>query len=143
MSYLRGKQGELGKSIVKNPNGTNQHHNEVKYKSYTKPPIKGKLAAEHRVSSATIANDMAYARSVDTVAQAVGPEARQTLLAREGKVGRLESLMQRNMDVVRICTIDNLPRQGHTLRCGTPHDTPDIFLIGANTCHGQAFLGTS
>jgi protein gp37 len=90
MSYLRGKQGEYEKSVVKNPHGTNQHNTEVWRKSYAKPRTKEKLATEHHVSPKTIDNDMAYARSVDAVAQAVGPEARQTLLAREGKVGRQE-----------------------------------------------------
>jgi len=89
VSYLRGKQGEQEKKVVRNKDGVNQY-TVVKDQNDPKPDtVAAKLAEQHKVGEATIKRDMAFARNVDTVAAAV-PEAKQALLARDAKVGKQE-----------------------------------------------------
>jgi hypothetical protein len=80
ISYYRGGQYNLYKR-------------QGKRTDVTSPQSEGKLpstaerfATGHHVSVATIERDGSYARDVDLIAEAVGPEARQSLLARETKV---------------------------------------------------------
>jgi hypothetical protein len=82
ISYFRGKQYEMQKQQGKRTDLTS-HQSDGKL-----PNAVETLAAHHKVGTATIERDGAYARAIDTIAEAVGPEARQTLLAREARVGR-------------------------------------------------------
>jgi protein gp37 len=80
ISYLRGKQYLQEKHTTGRPekNGT------------TFVPLRTdeKLAEEHKVARQTIRNDAQYATAIDTVAQAIGPQARKTILARDTKVAK-------------------------------------------------------
>ena len=91
ISYFRGKQYDLQKKVSrgggdhKSPEAHDQKpHNEVFDNTAQR------LAVQHKVSKATIERDAAYARNIDTLADTIGPEARQTLLAREAKVSQHE-----------------------------------------------------
>jgi protein gp37 len=75
-SYLRGKQAEAEKSRRDIP------------KEYSN--IQDRLARSHHVTQGAISKDAKFARSVDAIASAAGPEARQTILARDTKLGRQE-----------------------------------------------------
>jgi protein gp37 len=85
MSYLRGKEYELAK------NG----HGGDRKSSKSSPQnedlkVSQQLADKHKVARATIERDATFAKAVDHVATAAGPEARHTLLARDTKLGRQE-----------------------------------------------------
>jgi hypothetical protein len=80
MSYYRGKQYEMQKRQGKRTDLTS-HHSDGKSQDTAQV-----LADQHKVGKATIERDGAYARAVDTIAAAVGPEARQAILARQTKV---------------------------------------------------------
>ena len=90
MSYLRGKQYEQAHQ---------GHGGDRKSKGQSGPSIETDkhLAEQHKVGARTIKRDAAFSRSVDTVAEAVGPEARQTILARDTKVARQD--MQKLADI--------------------------------------------
>ena len=95
MSYLRGKQYEQVKQIQ----GTNNQHTQPTSENRRRGDFQTskKLAEQHKVGARTIQRDAAFSRSVDTVAEAVGPEARQTILARDTKVARQD--MQKLADI--------------------------------------------
>ena len=82
MSYYRGKQYELQKQQGKRTDLTSGNSYQ---KSHT---TAAQLARQHTVSEKTIRNDAAFTEAVDTVLAAVGPDARQVLLARETPVDR-------------------------------------------------------
>ena len=91
MHYYRGKQYELKKKVSrgggdrKSAEAHDQKpHNEVIDNTAQE------LAVHHKVSKATIEREAVYARNIDTIADMVGPEARQTILARETKVTQKE-----------------------------------------------------
>jgi ParB-like chromosome segregation protein Spo0J len=81
-SYYIGKQYELEKKRVGRPGKNGEKGAPLRTDE--------RLAYEHQVTRRTIHHDAAYARNVDEVAEAVGPEARQAILARDAKVGRKE-----------------------------------------------------
>jgi len=82
MSYFRGEQYNLLKHQGKRTDLTS-HHSDGKLSNTVEV-----LAAHHKVGTATIERDGAYARAIDTIADVVGPEVRQTILARETKLTR-------------------------------------------------------
>jgi hypothetical protein len=82
MSYYRGKQYELHKQVGFKGN----QYASASGNSCQKHDTATMLAAQHHVAEKTIRNDAAYAKAIDTLAETVGPEARQALLARETKV---------------------------------------------------------
>jgi len=82
MRYFRGKQYELQKKIGFKGN----QHTTASGTSYQKQDTAKALAEQHHVAEKTIRNDAVYAKSIDTIADVLGPEARQSLLARETKV---------------------------------------------------------
>src|SRR5262245_57181721 len=82
MKYYRGKQYELHKQTGFKGN----QYTTASGKSYQKHDTAQALAEQHGVAEKTIRNDAAYAKAIDTIADIVGPEARQSLLARETKV---------------------------------------------------------
>jgi hypothetical protein len=84
MSYYRGKQYAMQKRQGQRTDLTSDHNEQ---KSQT---TAAQLARQHQVSDATIRRDAAYAHAVDTLAEVVGPEARQALLARETQVPQHE-----------------------------------------------------
>ena len=87
MRYFRGEQYNLQKRQGKRTDLTSHHHDG---KSQTTAQA---LADRHKVGKATIERDAAYARAVDTIAEAVGPEIRQAILARDAKIGRQDVRM--------------------------------------------------
>jgi protein gp37 len=81
-AYLRGKQGEQAKHQGRRTDLTSGND------CPKSAPVAETLATQHAVSPRTIKSDMAFARHIDTVAQAVGPDARQALLARDTRLDR-------------------------------------------------------
>jgi protein gp37 len=80
-SYYRGKEYELEKLREGRPNG--------------KLPQRAvdtsrRLAQKHNVNHATIDRDAKFARSIDTIADKVGENAKDAILDRELKIGRQE-----------------------------------------------------
>ena len=84
MSYFRGTQYAMQKRQGKRTDLTSAHNEQKSHSTAAQ------LARQHQVSDATIRRDAVYAKAVDAIAEAVGPEARQTLLARETKVTQHE-----------------------------------------------------
>jgi hypothetical protein len=82
MSYFRGEQYTLLKHQGKRTDLTSPHSEEKS------PHTAHSLAAQHHVGHATIERDGAYADAIDTVVDVLGPEVRQTILARETKLTR-------------------------------------------------------
>jgi hypothetical protein len=80
MSYYRGKQYAMQKRQGQRTDLTSDHNEQKSHSTAAQ------LARQHQVSDATIRRDAAYANAVDAIAEVVGPEARQVLLAREAKV---------------------------------------------------------
>jgi hypothetical protein len=80
ISYYRGGQYNLQKRQGKRTDVTSGNSYQKSQNTATQ------FAQVHKVAEKTIRNDSAYARDVDLIAAAVGPEARQSLLARETKV---------------------------------------------------------
>src|SRR5262249_48297091 len=76
MSYYRGKQYELHKQLGFKGN----QHTPAAGKSYQKQDTAKALAEQHHVAEKTIRNDAVFAKAVDTIAEVIGPEARQTIL---------------------------------------------------------------
>jgi hypothetical protein len=91
MSYFRGKQYDLQKKVSRG--GGDRKSAEAKDQ---KPQNEGfdntaqELAAQHKVSRATIERDAAYAKAVDTLADTVGQDIRQAILARDNKMSKAE-----------------------------------------------------
>jgi hypothetical protein len=91
ISYYRGEQYKYQKKLRrgggdhKSAEAKNQKpHSEVFENTAQR------LALQHNVSKATIERDAAYAKAIDTIADTIGPEARQSLLARDTKVAQRE-----------------------------------------------------
>src|SRR5262249_39403065 len=82
MSYYRGKQYDLRKQDKRR----NLKQNTPKPQSEASENTAHDLAVQHKVSKATIERDAAYAKAIDLLAEKVGPETRQVLLARETNV---------------------------------------------------------
>jgi hypothetical protein len=80
LSYNRGQEYNLEKRQGKRTDVTSGKSCQKSQNTATE------LAQVYKVGEKTIRNDSAYARDVDVIAAAVGPEARQSLLARETKV---------------------------------------------------------
>lgn len=90
ISYLRGKEYAFQKQIQGTQNQYVQAKREKGHNdSFHKEPTKQILAEKHKVAAKTIQRDAAYAAHVDTITDAV-PDAKQTILARDTKVGRQE-----------------------------------------------------
>jgi protein gp37 len=95
-SYYRGKQYELqkqgsrGGGDHKSREAKNQKGKSYPFENEQSPSVDTAeiLAQEHKVSQKTIKNDAAFAKDVDTITQAVGPTARQTLLGRRSQTKR-------------------------------------------------------
>jgi len=85
-SYFRGKQYALYKQVGFKGN----QYTSASGKSYQKHDTAKALAERHHVAEKTIRNDAAYANAIDTIVDVAGPEARQTILARETKVTQKE-----------------------------------------------------
>ena len=83
VSYFRGTLYNELKAAVKNPDGKNQHSEEVKYQNELKPQSTAdQLAQELKSSPATIKRDAQYAAAVDTLVEVVGEQVRPQLLSR-------------------------------------------------------------
>ncbi len=91
VSYLRGKRYHSLKARVKNPEGKNQH-SEVWAQNEPKPRTANHLAQEYKVGSSTIKRDAQYASAVDTLAEALGEDVRPSLLSRDAKLTKKETL---------------------------------------------------
>lgn len=83
MSYLRGKHREF---VGQQPGGDRRSEKSLAQNELLKSDEA--LAAEHKVGVATLKRDTAFARSVDTIAEAAGPGVRQDILARDTKMDR-------------------------------------------------------
>lgn len=81
--YLRGKLYEQTKQ-------TRGGDRNSKGKSYPLKSTAQSLATQESVSEKTIKNDAAFAKAIDAVANAVGPDARQELLASNSDLGDQE-----------------------------------------------------
>jgi hypothetical protein len=84
ISYYRGGQYNLQKHQGKRTDLTSGQSDQKSQNAAEQ------LAQQHTVSEKTIRRDAAYAKAVDTIAEAVGPEARTSLLARETKVSQAD-----------------------------------------------------
>jgi hypothetical protein len=113
-SYFRGKQYELQKQMGFKGN----QHKSAAGKSYQKQDTAQVLARQHHVAEKTIRNDAAFAKAVDTIADAVGPDARQAILARDAKVTQ--------KDVTRLATLakQNPQTATHVLKAVQEVKTP-------------------
>ena len=97
LSYFRGKKYEMQKQQGKRTDLTSRQNGE----KLTTPAAT--LAAMHKVGERTIERDGAYARDIDAIVEAAGPEAFQVLLGREAKLTQQEvkRLAERVRDVAR------------------------------------------
>src|SRR5437899_2373162 len=75
-SYLRGKRYNLEKRPRGGDRKSSRHNDDLK-------PAHHRLAAEYKVSRATIERDGLFAEAVDTLAQNVGHAVKQQILTRD------------------------------------------------------------
>jgi hypothetical protein len=113
-SYLRGKQYLLEKQPRGGTRSPKGHSDPVLEGAGTA----GRLSAQHHVSAKTIKRDAAYARAVDRLAEALGPETRQTLLAPDTKLPR------RVVTVVSAIAHTSPPQAEQVLHAVTAASTP-------------------
>jgi phage N-6-adenine-methyltransferase len=86
-SYFRGKQYDLQKKVSRGGGDRKSADaHDQKPQNEVFDTTAQELASQHKVSKATIERDANYARNIDTLAETIGSEVRQTLLARETKV---------------------------------------------------------
>jgi hypothetical protein len=83
-SYYRGGQYNLQKRQGKRTDLTSGQSDQKSQNAAEQ------LAQQHAVSEKTIRRDAVFAKAVDTLAEVVGPEARQAVLGRETKVTQQE-----------------------------------------------------
>jgi hypothetical protein len=126
LSYSRGLEYNLEKRQGKRTDLTSGN-------SYQKSQNAAEqLAQQHTVSEKTIRNDAAYARDVDLIAEAVGPEVRQSLLARETKVTK--------RDVHKLAQIakDGSPQTAkHVLEAVADAKTPQVASRVVQMAHRE------
>jgi hypothetical protein len=79
-SYLRGKRYNREKQAIPNQEGKNQHRGVADHRD-PQPTTAARLAKAYGVGEATIKRDGQFADAVDTLAEAIGPEVRQEVLA--------------------------------------------------------------
>ena len=128
MSYYRCEQYNLQKQQGKRTDLTSDH-NDTKSQNTAQ-----RLAVQHHVSEPTIKRDGAYAAAIDLLAETVGPEVRQALLAREMKltqadVKALATLLAANPETVQAVRdaltgsdpVTTLKAILSTARCGICH----------------------
>jgi hypothetical protein len=124
-SYYRGGQYNLQKRQGKRTDVTSGNSYQKSQNTATE------LAQVHKVAEKTIRNDSAYARDVDVIAAAVGPEARQSLLARETKVTK--------RDVRKLAQIakENPQTGKHVLEAVTEAKTPALASQVVQRAHRE------
>jgi hypothetical protein len=88
-SYLRGEQYKLHKNISRG-GGDHRSNEAIDQKVQSEPfdDTATRLAKDYKVSRSTMKRDGAYADAIDTVADVLGPEVRQAILARDTKITR-------------------------------------------------------
>lgn len=84
LDYYRGLQYELEKEQGKRSDLTSGQNDTKSDDTATR------LASEHSVSAPTIKRNAAFARAVNAIEEAAGPEAREAILSREVKLSRKE-----------------------------------------------------
>jgi hypothetical protein len=88
-SYLRGAQYTLQKHLSRG-GGDHRSPDATDQKVHSEPfdDTATRLAKDYKVSRSTIKRDGAYADAIDTLADTLGPDVRQTILARETNITR-------------------------------------------------------
>lgn len=89
MGYYRGKQYELEKAVVTNPDGANQHKKEVGGQNVHQAKTAQKIAEQHNVNEKTIRRDGKMANAIDKIGD-ISPEAKQKILSGASGVGKGE-----------------------------------------------------
>lgn len=87
-SYYRGLQYEREKGKRED----NLKQNQPKGQNDPSEDVAEKLAQQHKVGEKTIKRDAQFARAVDTVAKAAGDAAKTTLLSRDTKVAKQDTV---------------------------------------------------
>ena len=80
--YWIGKHNELQKKLVGRPNG-----NGIKVTPFQR--TREEVAAQHKVSEATVSRATQFARAMDTIADKIGDEARTEIL--DGEIAHLQA----------------------------------------------------
>ena len=81
--YWIGKHNELQKKLVGRPNG-----NGIKVTPFQR--TREEVAAQHKVSEATVSRATQFTRAMDTIADKIGDEARTEILDGDLKLTRQE-----------------------------------------------------
>ena len=149
MSYFRGKQYELQKQMGFKGN----QHTNAAGKSYQKQDTAQALARQHHVAEKTIRNDAAFAKAVDTLADSVGPDARQAILARDAKVTqkdvtRLAILAKQNPQTIthvfEAVQAAKTPKQAKQIVQQAVQEEKQLVVLGQHEgdSHGEEMLAT-
>lgn len=100
--FLRGKRYLSEKKAVTNPEGAGGKSGKIADGQNGQQQTSERLAEQYGVSEHTIRRDAKFAEAVDSIAETVGPEARQVLLGSKASKKDIIELAEAPKDIERI-----------------------------------------